>query len=100
MSTVPPSAELKHLSKKHFCNTLGHEKVERPVTLRSLSSRQVFLYRIPEKSLEGPKPFCKKPEDMRRETEDESWNIVYQEYGHKKMNVLTPVTESLEQQFV
>lgn len=44
------------------------------------------------------KQFCKTPEQAKRESDAESWNNVYKEFGHKQTSMLTPVTESLDEQ--
>ncbi|KAJ3925845.1 MAG: hypothetical protein NXY57DRAFT_1030838, partial [Lentinula lateritia] len=93
--------ELKTMSKQAFCFQCQVTKRVGELKLCSRCRNARYCSAACQKEhWKTHKAFCKSPDKSKLETDDESWKNVFQEYGHKKTSVLTPVTESVQQQFM
>ncbi|KAJ4493579.1 hypothetical protein C8J55DRAFT_555014 [Lentinula edodes] len=100
MDPINPSRELKTMSKRAFCHQCQVTKRVGELKLCSRCRNARYCSAACQKEhWKAHKAFCKSPDKSKLETDDESWKNVLQEYGHKKTSVLTPVTESVQQQY-
>ncbi|KAJ7246004.1 hypothetical protein C8J57DRAFT_1725009 [Mycena rebaudengoi] len=99
MAAVDPSRELKSLSKRAYCYQCQVTKHIGELKLCTRCRSAKYCSKECQKAhWKTHKTYCKSPEEAQLETDDESWQNVFEAYGHKKMNALGPVTETLEQQ--
>ncbi|KAJ6603566.1 hypothetical protein DFH09DRAFT_1124608 [Mycena vulgaris] len=99
MAAVDPSRELKSLSKRAFCYQCQVTKRVGELKLCSRCRSAKYCSQGCQKAhWKTHKAYCKSSEEVKLETNDEAWKGVFEAYGHKKPNVLEPITETLEQQ--
>ncbi|KAJ7159980.1 hypothetical protein C8R43DRAFT_348945 [Mycena crocata] len=98
-TAVDPSRGLKSLSKQAFCHKCQVTKRVSELKICSRCQNAKYCSQECQKAhWKSHKPYCKSLDDVKLETEDESWKNISAEFGHKRTNPLPPVTESIEQQ--
>ncbi|KAF7369466.1 Plasmid Orf3 domain-containing protein [Mycena venus] len=99
MATVEVSRELKSLSKKSYCHKCQVTKRVSELKLCSRCQSAKYCSQACQKAhWKIHKAYCKPLEEVKLETVDEAWKNVFKSHGHKRTNVLEPITETLEQQ--